>query len=153
MEINGLRIKFLNNCSRAGVIPKFLKFRIPNNGCFDEKSVHDFQLQLLKKEVQKAKNDLQSVTKTLDTKRYELISVLPEKCVPSVALHTRNSRVQIRKEQLKIHNEKLTTLSEEQQRPLFNVHNTVVTCGLEKPPPSYVMETLPRSQKCSVRPF
>ena len=55
-----LRIRFLEKCSKADIIPKFLKFRIPNNGCFDDKSVHDFQKRLLRKEIISAKHDYHS---------------------------------------------------------------------------------------------
>ena len=57
IDNNNLRIKFLERCKRAEIIPKFLKFRVPNNGCFDEESIHTFQKTLLNKELQKAKND------------------------------------------------------------------------------------------------
>ena len=142
VENNSLRIKFLENCKRADVIPRFLKFRIPNNGCFDERSVHDFQRKLLTKELQKAKYDLQLLHKNLEEKRRQLIQVVPRKCLPSVAVHTRNSRLRTRREQSSKHNRKLAILSEEQERPLFNVQNTVVICGLDVRPPAYVMETL-----------
>ena len=57
VEIGNLRVKFFENCKKADIIPKFLKFRIPNNGCFEEKTVHEFQVQLLKKEILKAKSE------------------------------------------------------------------------------------------------
>ena len=31
-----LRIVFLEKCRNSDLIPKFLNFRIPNNGCFEE---------------------------------------------------------------------------------------------------------------------
>ena len=65
LENNSLRIKFLENCKRADIIPKFLQFRVPNNGCFDGTSIHNFQKQLLNEELQKAKNDSQTLTTTL----------------------------------------------------------------------------------------
>ena len=48
------------------------------------------------------------------------------------------------------HNKKLTRLSEDQERPLFNVKNTVILCDLEVTPPTYVMETLSLGPKNSV---
>ena len=142
MESNSLRIRFLESCKRSELIPRFLKFRIPNNGCFDEKSIRLFQHRLLNKEIQKAKNDLKTSTKNLDEKRHDLQSNAPLKCLPSIALYTRETRIATRRKQLRTHNKKLENLSEEQERPLFNVQNTVVLCGLETPPPAYVMETL-----------
>ena len=49
--INRLRTKFLLNCKKSDIVPKFLRFRIPQNGCFNEKSVHDFQMKLLHQEI------------------------------------------------------------------------------------------------------
>ena len=142
VESNSFRIRFLESCKRSELIPRFLKFRIPNNGCFDEKSIRLFQHRLLNKEIQKAKNDLKTSTKNLDEKRHDLQSNAPLKCLPSIALYTRETRIATRRKQLRTHNKKLENLSEEQERPLFNVQNTVVLCGLETPPPAYVMETL-----------
>ena len=150
VESNSLRIKFLENCKRADIIPKFIKFRIPNNDCFDEKSIHNFQRNLLNKEIHKAKNDLQILTTTLNEKRQQLTSVAPEKALPSVVIYTRLTRPNTRRQQCKIHNTKLTSLSEEQQRPLFNVSNTVVVCGLKTSPPKYVMETLALGPKNAI---
>ena len=45
---------------------------------------------------------------------------------------------------------KLATLSEEQERPLFQVCNTVVVCGLEITPPKYVMQTLALGPKNAI---
>ena len=57
VENNSLRIGFLNNCLKTDIIPQFLRLRIPNNGRFDDKSVHEFQKKLLKKEIVKARED------------------------------------------------------------------------------------------------
>ena len=56
-ENNYLRIEFLKNCKASDIIPKFLTFRIPNNGCFDNSIVHNFQKSLLNKEIVKANED------------------------------------------------------------------------------------------------
>lgn len=44
LENNKLRIKFLETCKRSDIVPKFLKFRIPSNGCFRDETVHKFQI-------------------------------------------------------------------------------------------------------------
>ena len=44
----------------------------------------------------------------------------------------------------------MSRLSEDQERPLFNVQNTVIVCGLETQPPAYVMETLSLGPKNAV---
>ena len=43
-----MRIEFLQACQENKLIPKFLKFRIPNTGCFNKKAVERFQQNLLK---------------------------------------------------------------------------------------------------------
>ena len=59
-------------------------------------------------------------------------------------------RQQTRREQLKTHNKKLENLSDEQERPLFSVKNTVVLCDIEQSIPGYVMETLSLGPKNAV---
>ena len=139
---NKLRIEFLDNCKRADIIPHFLRFRIPNNGCFDEQSIHDFQKKLLHKEFIKAKEDQINLSLQLSMKRSVLVGVLPYKCIPSVVLHCRLKQRQTYDEGKHTHNQKLYNLSEEQEKPLFNVSNTVRLFELDKTPPTYVMETL-----------
>ena len=41
-----MRIKFLEKCIKSDIIPRFLRFNIPNNGCFQQKEVHNFQKKL-----------------------------------------------------------------------------------------------------------
>ena len=43
------RILFLTSCLKNDLIPKFLNFRVPSNGCFDPTTVHNFQRRLLRK--------------------------------------------------------------------------------------------------------
>ena len=50
------RIKFINQCRAADIIPRFLRFRIPDNGCFEPTVVHNFQRKLLNQEWKKAKD-------------------------------------------------------------------------------------------------
>ena len=62
LEKNTLRVKFLSSCFKADIIPRFLRFRIPNNGTFDQKSVFEFQKGLLRKELYRAKEDHKDLT-------------------------------------------------------------------------------------------
>ena len=36
------RVSFLKRCRDSDIIPKFLSFRVPSNGCFDDQTVHNF---------------------------------------------------------------------------------------------------------------
>ena len=134
----------------GSLIPKFLKFRIPNNGCFDNTSVHNFQRQLLNKELIKAEKSLKEMNIRLEEKRATLREAVPSSCLPSVILHSRIKRKEVRRNQRHTHNKKLCALSEDQERPLFNVQNTVVMCDLNITPPNYVLETLSLGPKNAV---
>ena len=48
------------------------------------------------------------------------------------------------------HNKKLAALSDEQERPLFSVKNTVIECELDNPLPRYVNDTLALGPKSAI---
>ena len=89
LEMNNLRLKFLENCNKADIIPMFLKFRVPKNGCFDDRMVMEFQKKLLKKEIVMARNDSKVLMEKVSDRRKEIKVKMPYKCYPSVILHTR----------------------------------------------------------------
>ena len=76
-----LRISFFEKCRDSVIIPKFLKFRVPNNGCFNDSSVKDFQRRLLHQEISKAKSTLKECCTRMDETRELLKSKVPEKCL------------------------------------------------------------------------
>ena len=142
LKNNTLRIEFLENCFKAEIIPRFLKFRIPNNGCFDDRSVNVFQKKLLRKEIIRAKLELQRTNEKVEGHRNEVKGQIPIQLFPSIILYTRIHVNEFRKKQNAKLDSKLHRLSLEQERPLFNVHNTVRCYCLSTPPPKYVLETL-----------
>ena len=142
VENHSLRIQFLNNCFKADLIPRFLKFRVPNNGCFDDQSVHTFQKRLLRREIARARKHLEDANDKLNGKRSMLTEKAPLGTIASIALYSRQARLMFRAKQSRIHNKKLSSLSDEQERPLFSVDNTVFTYRMEENPPQFVMETL-----------
>ena len=150
LEKNNLRLKFLESCNRSEIIPRFLTFRIPNNGCFDDRAVRDFQMKLLRKEIVNAKNDVKRSIEKVTTDRGEMQLHVSHKCLPSIILYTRIFLRKVRSDQIQKLDDKLHRLSEEQERPLFNVKNTVICFGLTKAPPKYVMETLSLGPRNSV---
>ena len=107
LEACTLRVKFLDTCLKSDIIPKFLKFRIPNNGCFDDRSVTDFQRRLLRKEIVAAKTSYSSTTNILDEKRSTLIASVRDELLPSVALYSRIERKAFRKDSEDTHAKKL----------------------------------------------
>ena len=74
--------------------------------------------------------------------RKNLKQFIPVKCIPSLVLYTRLDLHAFGENLRSKHNEKLSRLSKEQDKPLFNVENTVTCYGLDKTPPKYVLETL-----------
>ena len=126
IENHRLRINFLEECKKADIIPKFLKFRIPNNGCFEDQALREFQLKLLRKEIIKAKCDLENSKMNIFTVRNELKDLVGYKYLPSIILHSRLDLKELRFIQSSKLNTKLNRLSKEQDRPLLNVENTVI---------------------------
>ena len=147
---NTLRIHFIESCVKADIIPRFLKFRVPNNGVFNDKAVFEFQKRLIRKELYRSKQDLKMTEDKLEKKRQLVKSYVPNKLLPSVAMHSRLFCRTIRKNVQSTHSKKLLVLSEEQERPLFNVKNTVLLHELDETPPKFVMDTLSLGPKNSV---
>ena len=147
---NSLRIEFLTKWKFAEIIPRFLKFRIPTNGCFDDNSVQEFQQKLLRKEIACAKTDVQSNSEQLTAKRVVIQTAVNDALLPSVAVHSRYFIRKVRANLKSTHNKKLAALSEEQERPLFSVKNTVIQCELDNPLPQYIIDTLALGPKSSI---
>ena len=137
-----LRISFLEQCRDSEITPKFLKFRIPNNGVFDDSSVHNFQRGLLHKEIGKARTALTQCITRLDQSRHCITQKLPSRCVPSAVIYSRIDRVAHRKATSATHEKKLKNLSLLQEKPLFNVENTVKVIDVSVHIPKYVFQTL-----------
>ena len=112
-------------CLQADIIPRFLKFRVPENGCFEPTVVHNFQRNLLKVELSKAKKTKETHSNIIETKRTLLKNLAPINLIPSIVFHTRQTVKQTRLNVQKTRKKKLESLSKQQQRPLFDVHDTV----------------------------
>ena len=135
-------MSFLKRCRDSDIIPKFLSFRVPSNGCFDDQTVHNFQRRLLHKEIDKALKQLKEHSSNLDGKRSTLKSKTPYKVLPSIIFHSRLQRRKNRKLTQTKHEKKIHLLSQRQNRPLFNVENTVIFSDFAGHVPNYVKETL-----------
>ena len=149
-ENHRLRINFLENCLKANIVPRFLKFRIPVNGCFEDKAVLEFQLRLLRKEIYSARGDLRAALEKLEENRNKLKQKVKVNIIPSIILHTRYDNRTLRRELVSKLNAKLSKLSNEQEKPLFNVDNTVICYELPNKPPKYVIDTLSLGPRNSI---
>ena len=135
-------IQFVENCESADVFPKFLNFRIPNNGCFEPTVVHNFQRKLLKEELLKAKKALAEHESKVYEKGNILKSVLLSKLLPSVLLFTRVNCI-IHERMLKQRTLKNWKICQKKQgHPLFNLHDTVKLFELDIVPSKHVLDTL-----------
>ena len=128
------RIQFLKQCLDNRLIPRFLRFKVPSNGVFNDKTVHAFQLKLLRTELNRAqKSKLQHETE-LDACRSLLVESFPDAMLWSLSVFTRkDGREHFRKLKQK-HDKKLQELSKSQERPLRSSDRTVI-CeeGIELP--------------------
>ena len=79
-----LRIRFISKCIQADIIPRFLKFRVPENGCFVPQVVHNFQRNLLKAELAKAKKLMEDHDSEFLERRTALRNAVPSKLIPSI---------------------------------------------------------------------
>ena len=97
---------------------------------------------MLNQELRKAKDSANDIINTVANKRKNLQEVLPDYLLPSVILHCRHTIRITRNEVAKRHLHKLNHLSSKQDRPLFNVHDTVRFHDIDVIPPRYVLDTL-----------
>ena len=74
--------------------------------------------------------------------RNDLKAVLPEYLTLSVAFQCNSELVSMKDIVNKRHSEKINRLSKEQNKPLFNIKNSVKILDVNIPIPTYVMETL-----------
>ena len=88
-QANALRLKFLDNCVKAGIITRFLKIRILNNGCFDTNYVLEFQKKLLRKKNCQSPLRFKKVNVLLEDRRESLRSSTTDNQLTSIAFHSR----------------------------------------------------------------
>ena len=77
-----LRGIFLQRCLNNQLIPRFLNFGIPENGCFEETIVRNFQRKLLRREMSQANIIVKRHEDELRTVREQIIRLCPQKANP-----------------------------------------------------------------------
>ena len=141
IDIARLREKFLKKCVQNDIIPRFLKFRVPENGCFVDSIVHAFQKKLLKTEINTCVRHLRKHEEDLRQLRYDLIQACPRHLLPSICLYVKMEVADTRKQMTERHDKKLSELSKAQEKPLRRSGNNVITIGDIKLP-TFVTEFL-----------
>ena len=112
--------------------------------------MHNFQRKLLGKELRNARDLLKKQEANSVRLLEDIRSTVPECYFSSIIFNTRFIRHSTRKEVTVRHQRKIANLSDEQQRPLFNVHDTGQVHNLDIVPPRYVMNTLALGPRNSV---
>ena len=128
-------------------IPAFLRFRVPNNGCFETTAVHNFQRRLLKGELNKANVTLYEHERKVNDTHEKLRQILCHTLITSVVLYSRMTVQNIHLEVTSTHQKKLDNLSKQQERPLFNVDDTIRLFEVDIHPPKYLLDTLSMGPK------
>ena len=137
-----LRVDFLERSIRSDLIPKFLSFRIPNNGAFEPIAVHNFQRRLLRYEMTNATKLVTQHTANLKEKRELLKTSVPHIMIESIASYC-HEEVSLKRLVIKErHQNKLIQMAETQGRPLFGIHDSVKVIDVTIPIPKYVLDTL-----------
>ena len=62
-------VKFLRVCLENDIIPDFLRFRVTEIGVFSNQRIHSFQIELLRREINKARTDEKNVEVKLERAR------------------------------------------------------------------------------------
>ena len=124
-ENNKLRLRFLRNCQMSDIIPRFLKFRVPLNGCFEERNVQKFQRKLLRKEIVEAARNLENQQAELVGISKKIVDLIPSKWVlkvsPELTWKCRDCRKQLNRTHRNI-----KEVSEKQQKPSRRVEGAVL---------------------------
>ena len=117
---NTQRRIFLEECVKKKIIPNFVKFRVPKNGCFKNSSVRGFQKNLLKKEVHACVDKQAKLDDAVDKAREDLKCSIHENLLPSICHHVSSTTKKLI-EQLKAkHKRKIENLSAIQDSSLLN---------------------------------
>ena len=144
-----MRIRFLERCSQNNITPTFLKFRIPQNGKFTDRSVWEFQRKLLLKELTLAKNQaancMEDVNKTRGNLKNHVFEWYKDKSYIMMA-HIANAIynfIEFETATIKHkHEKKLQFWGQQQNKPIVDKENTIKVIGDIKRPPKIVIETL-----------
>ena len=152
METTRERIDFLEDCRKADIIPNFLRFRLPKNGCFDQKITHNYQMNLLRKNILNARETLKMQEQKLENTRNTLKEKAPEKCYHSIFFYAKIAKRNLIRESRERHNKKIHEWSEQQSKPLFKVGGTITYCDVDPEKiPKYVKDTLSLGPNNSVQ--
>ena len=124
------------------LIPKFLSFPLPENGIFDDKTVHNFRRKLLRSELSKAHEAKPNSTKKTDEIRRLLADTCGVLFLHSVVFYTRQFMRDVTRKTKHTHEKKIQLLSERQSKPLRTVKDTVKVLDDSVSPPSWVTDLL-----------
>ena len=113
---------FLYECVEKNLIPKFLKFHIPSNGCFNHEMVRNFQGRLLTQELKKTRRKKMDFETKLQRNWSKLQGSVKEFLWPSIRFFVRwHCRLEMSKSKTQLLR-KMHNLCFEQDRPELNTN-------------------------------
>ena len=83
------RINFIVSCRAADITPRFLRFRVPDNGCFEPTVVRNFQRKLLNQELKRARDLLNVHNKSIIRLCNEVRTIVLSAYIPSIVFNSR----------------------------------------------------------------
>ena len=143
-----LRKWFLNECLKNGIVPNFLSFKVPQNGAFNNDETYKYQLTLLRRQIDECENCNQQHEQHLNTLRVSCSTVFSKyklMAIRSIFILLR-SLMKVKREQL---SKKLKTLSQRQDRPIFDVHDSIKNIS-DITLPEMVNDVLSRGPKYAI---
>ena len=141
------RAKFLCKCVEFNLIPNFLRFRVPNNGVFNDVAVNNFQRRLLKNEVSRTHRMMKELSNDISVCRSLVQTKIPSILWGSIVhvLHYSHLIESLKLD--KTHNDKLIRLSEQYDRPLKSSYENVKVLDNSIILPEYVQNCLAMGPK------
>ena len=123
---NIARVQFLKQCLDNRLIPRFLPFKVPSDGTFNDKAVHSFQLKLLRNELSRASKSKIHHEAELKNCLSLPVNSFPDAMLLSSSNFTRKDGREFFHKLKHKHEKKLLELSHAQERLLRSVNRTVV---------------------------
>ena len=141
------RAKFLINCMQYSLIPNFLRFKIPENGVFNDEAVKQFQRRLLKLEISKTHKHLKDLENEIAKHRQLVQDRIPMVLWgPLVSvLHFDHITEGLKLDDT--HKNKLLQLSEHFDRPIKDYYDNVKILDPDITLPNYVLNCLAMGPK------
>lgn len=140
-------MKFTHEVESSNGENSFLDMKLhhsesPNNGCFHQTAIHNFQKRLLRYELKKTIGTLKQHLDDRNEKRNTLKDDVSQVLLPAIVYDCHPEALMERMVINDRHNNKLIQLSKQQHWPLFSIKDSVKVLDVNVQIPKFVFETL-----------